>query len=381
MSQDSSDKHRASPPNEVPSEVDTKETLGTFLKRARRSQHKSLEEAAEATRIHAPTLRALEEDDHRKLPAEVFVRGFIKIYAQYLGLDPHEALKWYHHVDTAKAISAGEKINAQEVLSSESLAESPKFFTGTKIVIILLLLFLGIGGYMVLQKDLVRSPALTEQPASPLEPEKEQASKAVAPPIGSLERETVQDTAPAAVEAPPQPTKQTKSEVKPQPAPELAPKEEAVQTQKPAATAAHPVGEEDIAPDSAVQPDTEEPAAEPQQQPEAAAPAILQPTTAESGKPEAEAAADQEQSADTAKYTLTIRFTEETWLRVELDGKRPQEYTFQPGDTFTWTADDNIDLFLGNAGGAELTLNGETLPVLGKTGKPKRFSIPKDLSP
>lgn len=381
MSQASSDKHRASSPNEVASEVDTKETLGTFLKRARRSQHKSLEEAAEATRIHAPTLRALEEDDHRKLPAEVFVRGFIKIYAQYLGLDPHEALKWYHHVDTAKAISAGEKINAQEVLSSESLAESPKFFTGTKIVIILLLLFLGIGGYMVLQKDLVRSPALTEQPSSQLEPEQEQPLEAVAPPGDSLERETAQDAAQDAVEAQPQPTKQALGEAKKPlpPAPEPAVKEEAVPTQAPAATAAQAAGEEDIAPDAAAQPDTEEPAAG-QQQLEAEAPVVLQPATVETGRPETEAS-DQDQPADEAKYTLTIRFTEETWLRVELDGKRPQEYTFQPGDTFTWTADETINLFLGNAGGAELTLNGETLPVLGKSGKPKRFSIPKDISP
>src|SRR3989338_7700519 len=92
------------------------ETLGSFLKRHRQNQGKELEEIAEKTRIHASTLRAIEEDNPKALPAEVFARGFVKNYAQYLGLDPNEALAWYIEQNAGEA-KPPEKINVQEVLA------------------------------------------------------------------------------------------------------------------------------------------------------------------------------------------------------------------------------------------------------------------------
>ena len=47
----------------------------------------SLEEAAQATRIRRDYLAKLESDDHSMMPEPIYVRGFIKTYANYLGLD------------------------------------------------------------------------------------------------------------------------------------------------------------------------------------------------------------------------------------------------------------------------------------------------------
>ena|SRR5829696_3489550 len=47
----------------------------------------SLEEAAQATRIRRDYLAKLESDDHSTMPEPIYVRGFIKTYANYLGLD------------------------------------------------------------------------------------------------------------------------------------------------------------------------------------------------------------------------------------------------------------------------------------------------------
>jgi len=69
--------------------------LGETLREARDAKGLSLEQVEEATRIRTVYLRALEEEDHGRLPPPVYVRGFLKNYAQYLGLDPQHVLTLY----------------------------------------------------------------------------------------------------------------------------------------------------------------------------------------------------------------------------------------------------------------------------------------------
>ena len=73
------------------------ETLGNLFRNARLARQLSIEEAAEATRINAPIIRGIEDDNYTKMPAEVFVRGFIKLYSEFLELDPDETLSRYGH--------------------------------------------------------------------------------------------------------------------------------------------------------------------------------------------------------------------------------------------------------------------------------------------
>lgn len=70
--------------------------LGQMLREARESKGVSLAEAEEATKIRRKHLQALEEADYSTLPPSVYVRGFLRSYATYLGLDPEEALAAYH---------------------------------------------------------------------------------------------------------------------------------------------------------------------------------------------------------------------------------------------------------------------------------------------
>jgi hypothetical protein len=58
-----------------------------LLAQARVERGVSLEEAAQATRIRRDYLAKLESDDHSTMPEPIYVRGFIKTYANYLGLD------------------------------------------------------------------------------------------------------------------------------------------------------------------------------------------------------------------------------------------------------------------------------------------------------
>src|SRR4028119_61262 len=61
--------------------------IGLVLERARKDRGLSLEEAERATKIRKRYLIGLEEDDYTVLPDAVYARGFLKTYANFLGLD------------------------------------------------------------------------------------------------------------------------------------------------------------------------------------------------------------------------------------------------------------------------------------------------------
>ncbi len=61
--------------------------LGTSLREARTRQGLDIPQAELATKIRAKYLRALEEEHFDVLPAETYVKGFLRAYADFLGLD------------------------------------------------------------------------------------------------------------------------------------------------------------------------------------------------------------------------------------------------------------------------------------------------------
>jgi len=61
--------------------------IGSSLKAARLRQDVDLNEAEAATKIRAKYLRALEDERFEILPAQTYVKGFLRAYADYLGLD------------------------------------------------------------------------------------------------------------------------------------------------------------------------------------------------------------------------------------------------------------------------------------------------------
>ncbi|MEJ5226262.1 MAG: helix-turn-helix domain-containing protein, partial [Anaerolineales bacterium] len=62
-------------------------SIGEKLKAARLARRLSLEQAAQQTRIRKRTLEAMENDDFAVIPSRVQLYGFVRIYAEFLGLD------------------------------------------------------------------------------------------------------------------------------------------------------------------------------------------------------------------------------------------------------------------------------------------------------
>lgn len=61
--------------------------LGRYLKSIRTRQGLSLQQVAKRTHIRTQQLRAIETGNWVQLPEAVYVKGFLKQYAQSLGLD------------------------------------------------------------------------------------------------------------------------------------------------------------------------------------------------------------------------------------------------------------------------------------------------------
>jgi cytoskeleton protein RodZ len=61
--------------------------IGTSLREARLRQGLEFPELEQGTKIRAKYLRALEDEQFDVLPAQTYVKGFLRSYAEYLGLD------------------------------------------------------------------------------------------------------------------------------------------------------------------------------------------------------------------------------------------------------------------------------------------------------
>ena len=71
------------------------EALGEHLRKAREEKGITLEQIGRITKINLSYLRILEEEQYHLLPAPIFVIGFLKQYAQCVGLDPEDVVLRY----------------------------------------------------------------------------------------------------------------------------------------------------------------------------------------------------------------------------------------------------------------------------------------------
>ncbi|MEA1927762.1 MAG: helix-turn-helix domain-containing protein [Candidatus Auribacterota bacterium] len=97
--------------------------LGEKIKESREEQNLTLEDASLATKIKSEYLLSLEEGDYANLPPRAYVKGFLKIYARYLGIDYPLLLQLYD-----------EEFESQDaqVIFSEPTPASPPFLPGVR---------------------------------------------------------------------------------------------------------------------------------------------------------------------------------------------------------------------------------------------------------
>jgi curved DNA-binding protein CbpA len=68
---------------------------GENLRKIRRHLSLDLDEVAVETKIGKNNLKAIEEEDFHALPAPIYLKGFLRVYAKALGLDPKHVTDEY----------------------------------------------------------------------------------------------------------------------------------------------------------------------------------------------------------------------------------------------------------------------------------------------
>ena len=72
--------------------------FGARFKEARESRGVSLDQIAAETRISTRFLLAIENEEFQLLPGGIFNRGFVRSYAEKIGLDPDQAVAEYERL-------------------------------------------------------------------------------------------------------------------------------------------------------------------------------------------------------------------------------------------------------------------------------------------
>jgi cytoskeleton protein RodZ len=98
------------------------ESLGERLKRGREEKNISLDDVVKATKINKGILTAIENDQSKFLPPMIFVRGFIRNYARYVGLDERELLDLYNETSAGKeALTTPEELQGRKKMKFNAL--------------------------------------------------------------------------------------------------------------------------------------------------------------------------------------------------------------------------------------------------------------------
>ena len=129
---------------ENPRDPIERDSFGAWLRGARADRALSLGEVSASTKVPQSTLSLLEAGDLARLPAEVFVRGFIRSYARALGIDESEPLHLYEQALEARRAyeRAQSKTPVIDPVLSGPLGEDeqPRRTLGLAVFVIILLL-------------------------------------------------------------------------------------------------------------------------------------------------------------------------------------------------------------------------------------------------
>jgi cytoskeletal protein RodZ len=140
------------------------ETVGSTLRQQREKKRMSIAEVSRVTRIPVSTLESIEQDHFDDLPGEVFVKGFLKSYAQSVGLDSDDIVARY---TASRRVSSVVPLPVASPVQAAREGQGRRF--GIAIALVLLLILFTLALSIVLKprgRDLppelsLRAPAAT----------------------------------------------------------------------------------------------------------------------------------------------------------------------------------------------------------------------------
>lgn len=111
------------------------EALGEYLKEAREKLNLSIDKIADDTHIMKKFIEAIEIEEFTAFPGEAYLKGFLRTYSEYLGIDAEGVIRRYEKI---KMIETPTPI--------EQLIPKPKFnFRPFIVIFVIVLIIAGIG--------------------------------------------------------------------------------------------------------------------------------------------------------------------------------------------------------------------------------------------
>ena len=299
-------------------------SIGETLRDQRLRRNLDIQVISRDLKIPAKFLDAIEREQFDKLPAAVFAKSFVRQYARYLNLPEDELASAVQHVlEPPPTLSERPPESEPRVpkvhpmAAWESVGDRRSWSSSLPALALVLVVMLGCSLVYAWWQRSRHSVAAQE-----------------APPLASLAT-PAQQPAPAAP-APPNP----------------APPEASAAATTAAAPA--PVNSADRTVAAAARPET------------AAAPASSSAET-----PAASNGATTTTPKPAGPVHVEIVASDAVWVSAKADGKTSFSATLEPNQSRVVDASDNVVLRLGNAGGAQITLNGKPIGEVGPKGQPR----------
>lgn len=169
-------------------------SFGVWLRRQREARDISLREIADASKISLRYIEALEQDRFDILPARVFVHGFLRQYAKYVGLDADEVVN--HFISSQQTVEDEEE-REEKAPSPERRAGAGWWMSSA--------LFAGVAGVLVLAALVAfKTERKRSQEAPAAAPATVASTEVVPPPPGSEVPSQAPDEEARAAAEPPQ---------------------------------------------------------------------------------------------------------------------------------------------------------------------------------
>ncbi|MBC7951095.1 MAG: DUF4115 domain-containing protein [Rhodospirillaceae bacterium] len=315
--------------------------VGHSLKTARELTGKTVAEVSLLLRIRQPFLQALEDGRHKDLPGGTYAVGFLRTYAEFLGLDGEEMVRRF------RAEAAGE-LDVRLNLAFPSPVSEGRIPGGAVLFLGLMLAAVAYGGWYLLS---ARQPQVAE----------------MVPPLPDRLASVFSRQATLTGE----PAKPVEAAPKPDETP--------AKTAEEAATPAAMAGKDnDVVPPSEGEDEakTATPIAAPVV---AAAPvAVPEPVKAPAPKVDPAAAAPLPEGKvvgqDNADSRVQLKaITDDCWVQVrELDGQLLLSRLLRRGDSYMVPNRPGLTLMVGNAGALDILVDGKKAPTLGNAGQVRR---------
>lgn len=333
--------------------------VAALLRDTRISQGRDIAAVATTLRIRQPYLQAIEDGRFQDLPGSTYAVGFVRGYAEFLGLDGPEIVRRFKQENSDLA--------GRAELVFPSATSGGGIPTGALLGLAVVGALVAYGAWYFLQdrNETVAEavPPLPERLAAMLHkpvdnPAGNPASPA--PAASSSANPPAQDTM----------TQQTMAATPPAPVGQPAPQSQPAAPQSPP-VAAQPQPQ----PQPQVQPQPAAPQAAPQAAP---APAGDNPGATASASPETPAADAPKAEKVVWKTSKRVRLkaSADCWIKIrDAEGKVVLSRLLHAGDSFAPPGNAGLTMTVGNAGALVVALDGKDLPPLGNEGQVKKVAL------